>query len=94
MKDTNILTSKLKDVNDRQLLIDKYLTTGILDRDDAVSKIKELREKDKDIMTFTSVKLAQNAIPFDFATDLQLIEELKMQVQLLEVEISQMGVNC
>ena len=35
--------SNLKDINERQSIIDKYYRYGILDRDEAIRKIIELR---------------------------------------------------
>lgn len=74
----------LKDINERNEIVKKYLSTGFLDRENAISKIMKLRLQDKNVAEITTIKLAQNATPFSMATNEQIVEELKMQVGILE----------
>lgn len=72
-----------KDMAERERIIKLYKNTGYLDREDAIKKIKELRVTDGDVATVTAIKLAQNSVPFEHATNEALIMELQMQVDIL-----------
>ena len=76
----------LKDINERNEIVQKYLATGFLDRDEAIFKIKELRNLDETVAEVTTAKLAQGTTPFSIASDEQIIEELKMQICILNVK--------
>ena len=76
-----------KDIDEREKIIDKFYTYGIFDRDEAISKIQRLRLKDSRVAEVTSMKLARSAIPFDKSTDQDIINELKMQVEVLKTEL-------
>ncbi len=43
--------SLIKDINERDSIICNYQKYGLLDRDDAIKKIQELRISDKDIQS-------------------------------------------
>ena len=77
-----------KDIHDRQQLINDYMNTRHLDRDMAISKIKELRGKDAKVAAVTDVKLAQFSVSFSQAPDENIVAELKMQMDILEVELA------
>ena len=76
-----------KDINERQEIIFTYYNTGYLDRDNAISKIQELRLTDKNVAEITTVKLAQYSVPFSQVPDENIVEELKMQVDILSAEL-------
>lgn len=77
-----------KDIHDRQQLINDYMNTRHLDRDMAISKIKELRGKDAKVAPVTDIKLAQFSVSFSQAPDENIVAELKMQMDILEVELA------
>lgn len=77
-----------KDIKERQQMINKYLTTGYLDRDTAIIKIQKLRLTDENVATVTSVKLAQYSVPFSEVPNENIVAELKMQVDILSVELA------
>lgn len=54
------------------------MNTRHLDRDKAISKIKELRGKDAKVAAVTDIKLAQFSVPFSQAPDENIVAELKM----------------
>lgn len=60
---------------------------GILDRDSAINKIKELRNKDKEVEKITTVNLAISSIPFSMSSDDQIVAELNMQKTILEAKL-------
>mgnify|MGYP000728975839 CR=1 FL=1 len=72
------------DIGERQEIIEKYQMTGLLDRDDAISKIRKLRCTDKEIAEETVVRLAVSSIPFEYCSNDILIGELQMQKTILE----------
>lgn len=76
-----------KDIKERQQMINKYLTTGYLDRDTAIIKIQKLRLTDENVATVTSVKLAQYSVPFSEVPNENIVAELKMQVDVLSAEL-------
>lgn len=80
--------SIIKDIEEREKIINNYKMTGFINRDKAIEKIKELRLSDMDVAKVTSVKLAESAVPFDIATEDQIIGELIMQVEILKAKIS------
>ena len=76
-----------KDIVERQQMINEYQMTRRLDRDKAISKIQELRLTNKSVATVTVVKLAQHSVPFSQVPDESIIEELKMQVDILKTDL-------
>lgn len=77
-----------KDIHERNEIITKYMNTRYLDRDKAISKIQELRLTNKNVATITAVKLAQHSVPFSQVPDESIIEELKMQVDILKTDLA------
>ena len=75
--------SNLKDINERQSIIDKYYRYGILDRDEAIRKIIELRITDFSVAAFYELQSTQPQIKLEEASDLQLIKELETQITIL-----------
>ena len=56
--------SMLKDVSDREQMINNFRRTGYLDRDKAIQKIQELRLSDTDVAAATTARLATSSTPF------------------------------
>lgn len=79
--------SIIKDIIDRKKIVFDYRMYGILDRDSAINKIKELRNKDKEVEKITTVNLAISSIPFSMSSDDQIVAELDMQKTILEAEL-------
>ena len=71
----------IKDIADRNFIINQYKLKGNIDRAEAIRKINELRISDKVVATMSY------SVPFDCATDEQIIAELKMQVDILNAEL-------
>ena len=83
------ISSIKKDISERQKMINDYLNTQRLDRDKAISKIQELRVTDKNVAAVTAIKLAQYSVPFDQVPDENIVEELKMQADILFAELAE-----
>lgn len=79
--------SIIKDIIDRKKIVFDYRMYGILDRDRAINKIKELRNKDKEVEKITTVNLAISSIPFSMSSDDQIVAELDMQKTILEAKL-------
>lgn len=79
--------SLIKDISDRQQIIQLYQKTGFIDRDKAVEKIVELRGKDKDVAEVTVVNLTMSSVPFSQVSNQSIISELKMQCEILESKL-------
>ena len=77
-----------KDIHERQQIINEYINTRHLDREKAISKIQELRITDENVAAVTAVKLAQYSVPFSQVSDENIVAELKMQMDILEVELA------
>lgn len=79
--------SIIKDIVDRKKIVFDYRMYGILDRDSAINKIKELRNKDKEVEKITTLNLAISSIPFSMSSDDQIVAELDMQKTILETKL-------
>lgn len=79
--------SIIKDIIDRKKIVFDYRMYEILDRDSAINKIKELRNKDKEVEKITTVNLAISSIPFSMSSDDQIVAELDMQKTILEAKL-------
>lgn len=81
------LSSMLKDLEDRNQVIQRYRMTGYLDRADAIRKIQELRLTNADVAAATVASLAVSSTPFEQASDHGIVTELQMQANVLAAEI-------
>ena len=86
-KGKNDKVSIAKDIREREEIINKYYSTGILDRQSAIEKIQKLRLTDEHIATATAVRLTISSVPFDQVSDEGIISELKMQVTILKEKL-------
>lgn len=68
--------SMLKDIQEIDDLLNGYCQIGYIDREKAISKIRELRMTNSDIQTAATAMLPSNIIPFSQANDSQLAGEL------------------
>lgn len=79
--------SLVKDISERDRIIEQYQRFGILDRIDAIDKIKELRLTDSEVATVAIAELAKGSIRFEQCTNDQIISELIMQRNLLQTKL-------
>lgn len=87
MENQRILTIE-HDIAERKDIVEKYYKFRIFDRDNAIKKIMELRSTNINVATVTSIELLVNSIPFENATDEQIIGELQMQIGVLAGELA------
>ena len=80
--------SLARDIKEREDIIDTFNRYGYLDRDNAIKKILELRGKDPEVLTITSAKLAVTSIPFEQASNQDIVAELEMQMGLLSGKLA------
>lgn len=78
--------SMLKDISDREQMINNFRRTGYLDRDKAIQKIQELRLSDTDVGAATTARLATSSTPFSQVSDQGIIAELQMQLEILSAK--------
>lgn len=72
-----------KDIEEMNGIIQLFQETGFLDRDNAIDKIIKQRSNDEDVATVTATKLLSYSIPFEKATNPQIVGELIMQRDIL-----------
>lgn len=87
IKDAFDETSLLKDIDEINSIISNYQRCGMLNRNDAINKITELRTKDRDIATITTIMLSKSFIPFSQSTDDQIVGELVRQRNVLQAKL-------
>lgn len=87
MKDIFDKESMSKDIAEIENIICNYQRYGLLDRENAMKKIKELRISDEDIAAATSINLSVSSIPFSQSTNDQIVGELAMQRDILQEKL-------
>ena len=85
-KETYDRASMLKDISDREQMINNFRRTGYLDRDKAIQKIQELRLSDTDVAAATTARLSISSTPFSQVSDQGIIAELQMQLEILSAK--------
>lgn len=85
-KETYDRASMLKDISDREQMINNFRRTGYLDRDRAIQKIQELRLSDTDVAAATTARLSISSTPFSQVSDQGIIAELQMQLEILSAK--------
>ena len=90
MTDTESL---IKDIKERDDIIQNYRITRSLDRDNAIKKIMELRSRDIDIYRITMAGLAISSTPFNIATNEQIIRDLETQKNILEAKLIKIDIK-
>lgn len=68
--------SLLKDIQDIDGMLNQYCQSGLIDREKAISKIRELRITNKDIRKAEIAAVPYNFIPFNEASNAQLASGL------------------
>ena len=84
MTDTESL---IKDIKERDNIIRKYNLYGLLDRDDAIRKIMELRAKDKKVLQIAIENMTGPITLLDQLTNDQLAKELSAQITILLIKL-------
>lgn len=79
--------SLIKNIAEIEKIIFDYKKYGVLNRDEAINKIQELRIKDKEVEEITIAKLATFSIPFSMSSDEQIVAELDMQKEILKAKL-------
>lgn len=87
-KESFDIASLIKDIAERDDIIRNYQLYGLLDRDNAIKKILELRISDNDVTTITSVKLSVSSTPFNQSINDQIVAELAMQRDILRAKLT------
>ena len=90
MTDTESL---IKDIKERDDIIQNDRITRSLDRDNAIKKIMELRSRDIDIYRITVAGLAISSTPFNIATNEQIIRDLETQKNILEAKLIKIDIE-
>lgn len=80
--------SLTKDIAERDRIIEEYNFFGVLDRADAIDKIKKLRATDLEIATVTAAELTKGSVPFEQCSNDQIINELILQRNVLNAKLS------
>ena len=88
IKDEFDKISLSKDISEINNIIQVFQETGFLDRDNAIDKIKKLRNNDEDIAIVTTVKLLSYSIPFEQTSNTQIVSELIMQRDILQAKLA------
>ncbi len=79
--------SLIKDINERNIIIQNYQITRSLDRDNAIRKIKELRKTDNDISRVAIIQTAISSTSLYQATNEQIVNELIIQNAVLKAKL-------
>lgn len=87
IKDEFDKISLSKDISEINNIIQVFQETGYLDRDNAIDKIKKLRNNDEDIAIVTAAKLLSYSIPFEQTSNTQIVSELIMQRDILQAKL-------
>lgn len=87
IKNETDMASHVKDIVERDRLINTFQRLRLLDQNDAIHKIQELRVRDKEVAEATSAQLSVSSISFRMATNEQIIGELIMQRDVLQAKL-------
>ena len=82
--------SIIKDITDRQSIIDSYEQTGSFDRDKAIDLIYRKRFEDPKMLSATlQVQAVSKTVPLEMAPDEGLIQDLLLQIAVLSKELQE-----
>ena len=87
IKDMMDKESLIKDINERNIIIQNYQITRSLDRDNAIRKINELRKTDNDISRVAIIQTAISSTSLYQATNEQIVNELIIQNAVLKAKL-------
>ena len=80
-------------IKEREEIIARYRSSGIIDRDDAISKIMWLRLNDLKVGSVSCAYAAIYPIPLEEASDEQIVGELRFQIGILCGELAEMALK-
>lgn len=87
IKDMMDKESLIKDINERNIIIQNYQITRSLDRENAIRKINELRKTDDDIWRVAMIQTALSPMSPYQATNEQIVNELIIQNAVLKAKL-------
>lgn len=76
-----------KSIEERELIINRYIQTKFLDREDAIRKIVELRRSDAKVGVIYAA--SPKGRPLEESPDSVLVENSKMQATILAAELAE-----
>lgn len=83
--------SILNDITERENIISKFATTGILDRLDAIRKIETLQTTDAELVLAAAAKRAEcGSVNLYQANDNTIISNIQFQLNYLKVKLAKL----
>lgn len=74
-----------KDIQERKQILSDYFTRGIIDRNKAIDKIRELQRTDAEVTAATTTaQILCGSVNLECADNNTLIENLQFQISILE----------
>lgn len=74
-----------KDIQERKQILSVYFTRGIIDRNKAIDKIRELQLTDAEVnVATTTAQILCGSVALECADNNTLIENLQFQISILE----------
>ena len=84
------ITDLRNKIAERQAIINNYIDFGVLNRSDAIRKIKDLRKTDNTVGTVYMAQVAAApSISLENCSNIQLVDELRAQIGILQSELTQ-----
>ena len=84
------ITDLRNKIAERQAIVNNYIDFGVLNRSDAICKIKDLRRTDNTVgAVYVAQVTAAPSIPLESCSNNQLINELQAQIGILQSELTQ-----
>ncbi len=80
------LAKILKNIEEIDIIISKYDEKGTLNRKKAISKIQEVRFSNQAVREVSADALRYNSVPFCNVSDEALVNELRMQRDVLQAD--------
>ena len=83
--------SLTKDINEREKIVYQFQTTGFLDRNDAIEKIKSIQFTDIELATATVAKQVQfGSVDLYKADDNLIIANMQFQIDFLKAKLAKL----
>ena len=83
--------SLAKDIIERENIVYQFQTTGFLDRNDAIEKIKSMQFTDIELATATAVKQVQfGSVDLYQADDNLIIANMQFQIDFLKAKLAKL----
>lgn len=75
------------DIYDRLAIAQYFVSTGCLDRNNAIEKIMDARRKHIDINVEAKAEQSKSSVPLEQATNYELVNELLKQAEMLTLKL-------